>query len=156
MKIYQNPWVSRESYFVKTGAAKSAKMEAAKSSGYSIEFWEGKWVVRRAVYYDLGLRDMPVICENRCSLQSCIDKAILDTVLGFVEEAKMGGGDEGEEMTVKELKEKFEKLPDSAEVRLMTDSEDNPLQDYYDAKRVYYLKRMIENGLEAVYITPEH
>lgn len=93
MKIYQNPWVSRESYFVKTGAAKSAKMEAAKSSGYSIEFWEGKWVVRRAVYYDLDLRDMPVICETRCSLQSCIDKAILDTVLGFVEEAKMKGSE---------------------------------------------------------------
>lgn len=68
-----------------------AEMEAAKSSGYSIEFWEGKWIVRRAVYYDLGLRDMPVICENRCSLQSCIDKAILDTVLGFVEEARMEG-----------------------------------------------------------------
>lgn len=93
MKIYQNPWVSRESYFVKTGAAKSAKMEAAKSSGYSIEFWEGKWIVRRACYYDLGLRDMPVICENRCSLQSRIDKAILDTVLGFVEEAKMKGSE---------------------------------------------------------------
>lgn len=58
-------------------------------------------------------------------------------------------------MTVKELKEKLGNVPDSAEVRLMTDSEDNPLQDYYDAKRVYYLKRMIENGLEAVYITPE-
>ena len=93
MKIYQNPWVSRESYFVKTGAAKSAKMEAKKSNGYSIEFWEGKWIVRRAVYYDRGLRDMPVICETRCSLQSCIDKAILDTVLGFVEEAKMKGSE---------------------------------------------------------------
>ena len=91
MKIYQNSWVSQESYFVKTGAAKSAKMEAAKSSGYSIEFLEGKWVVRRAVYYDRGLRDMPVICENRCSLQSCINKAILDTVLGFLEEARMEG-----------------------------------------------------------------
>ena len=29
MKIYKNPWVTRESYLVKTGAAKSAKMEAA-------------------------------------------------------------------------------------------------------------------------------
>lgn len=36
MKIYKNPWVTRESYFVKTGTAKSAKMEASKSSGYSI------------------------------------------------------------------------------------------------------------------------
>lgn len=38
MKIYKNPWVTRESYFVKTGTAKSAKMEASKSSGYSIDF----------------------------------------------------------------------------------------------------------------------
>lgn len=27
MKIYKNPWVTRESYFVKTGTAKSAKMD---------------------------------------------------------------------------------------------------------------------------------
>ncbi len=37
MKIYKNPWVTRESYFVKTGTAKSAKMEAVKSSGYSMQ-----------------------------------------------------------------------------------------------------------------------
>lgn len=35
MKVYKNPWVTRESYFVKTGVAKSATMEAAKSSGYA-------------------------------------------------------------------------------------------------------------------------
>ena len=29
MRIYKNPWVTRESYFVKTGTAKPAKMEAA-------------------------------------------------------------------------------------------------------------------------------
>ena len=38
MKIYKNPWVTRESYFVKTGAVKSAKMEAPKSAGYAIDF----------------------------------------------------------------------------------------------------------------------
>lgn len=56
-------------------------------------------------------------------------------------------------MTVKELKEKLEKLPDSAVVRLMTDSEDNPLQDYYDAKIIYYLELVQEDGAKAVYIT---
>ena len=50
MKIYKNPWVTRESYFVKTGAARSAKMEAAKSTGYSVDFWDGKWKVRKATY----------------------------------------------------------------------------------------------------------
>ena len=94
MKIYKNPWVTRESYFVKTGAAKSAKMEAAKSSGYSIDLWEGKWIVRKTTFYNKDLLEMPIICENRCSLQAQIDKAILDTILGFVEAAKMGGGGE--------------------------------------------------------------
>lgn len=93
MKIYKNPWVTRESYFVKTGAAKSAKMEAAKSSGYSIDFWDGKWVVSKTAYYNKSLSEMPVVCENRCSLQARIDKAIVDAVLGFVELAKMDGGD---------------------------------------------------------------
>lgn len=56
-------------------------------------------------------------------------------------------------MTVKELKEKLGKLPDDAVVRFRTDSEDNPLQDYYDAKRVYYLELVQEDGAKAVYIT---
>lgn len=92
MKIYKNPWVTRESYFVRTGAARSARMEAAKSSGYSVDFWDGKWKVRKATYYNRSLAEMPVVCENRCSLQERIDKAIVDTVLGFVEVAKMDGG----------------------------------------------------------------
>lgn len=57
-------------------------------------------------------------------------------------------------MTIKELKEKLEKLPDNAAVRLMTDSEDNPLQDYDDAAYVYYLELMREGGVQAVYIAP--
>ena len=92
MKIYKNPWVTRESYFVKTGAAKSAKMEAAKCNGYSIDFWDGKWVVRKTAYYNKSLSEMPVVCENKYSLQARIDKAIVDAVLGFVEEAKINGG----------------------------------------------------------------
>ena len=43
-------------------------------------------------------------------------------------------------MTVKELKEKLGKLPDSAAVRLMIDSEDNPIKYYYDARLVYYIE----------------
>lgn len=45
-----------------------------------------------AYYYNKSLSEMPVVCENRCSLQARIDKAIVDTVLGFVELAKMDGG----------------------------------------------------------------
>ena len=92
MRIYKNPWVTRESYFVKTGTAKSAKMEGAKSSGYSIDFWNGKWVVRKTTYYNKSLSEMPVVCENKYGLQARIDKAIVDTVLEFVKAAKMDGG----------------------------------------------------------------
>ena len=84
MKIYKNPWVTRESYFVKTGAVKSAKMEAPKSAGYAIDIWDGKWNVRKAMYYNQSLAEMPVIAENRVSIQTVIDKAILDAVLGCV------------------------------------------------------------------------
>lgn len=92
MKIYKNPWVTRESYFVKTETAKSAKMEASKSSGYSIDFLDGKWVVRKTAYYNKSLSEMPIVSENKCSLQAQIDKAIVDAVLGFVKAAKMDGG----------------------------------------------------------------
>lgn len=92
MKIYKNPWVTRESYFVKTGAAKSAKMEAAKSAGYSVDFWNGKWIVRKAEYYNKSLAEMPVVIENRTNIQAIIDRAILSAVLDLVGEVKMNGG----------------------------------------------------------------
>lgn len=92
MKIYKNPWVTRESYFVKTGTAKSSKMEASKSSGYSIDFWDGKWVVRKIAYYNKSLSEMPVVIENRTNIQAIIDRAILSAVLDLVGEAKMDGG----------------------------------------------------------------
>lgn len=88
MKIYKNPWVTRESYFVKTGAARSAKMEAAKSTGYSVDFWDGKWKVRKATYYNKSLAEMPVVCENKVSIQAVIGKAVLDAVLGFARAEK--------------------------------------------------------------------
>ena len=92
MKIYKNPWVTRESYFVKTGAARSAKMEAAKSTGYSVDFWDGKWKVHKAMYYNKSLAEMPVVCENRVSIQAVIDKAVMDAVLRFVRAGKVDGG----------------------------------------------------------------
>lgn len=91
MKIYKSPWVNRESYFVKTGAARSAKMEAAKSVGYSVDFWDGRWKVRKATYYNRSLVEMPVVCENRLSIQAVINKAVLDAVLRFVGAEKPDG-----------------------------------------------------------------
>lgn len=57
-------------------------------------------------------------------------------------------------MTVKDLKEKLEKLPESAVVRFVTDSDDNPLKNFYYAEFIYYLEFVRGNGLQAVYITP--
>ena len=101
MRIYRNPFVSRESYFVKTGAATSGKAEASKSAGYVIERINGKWEVKKAEYYDSSLRDeMPVIAENRVPLESVIKDAILEYVLYMVENAEKrkdynyGKGDE--------------------------------------------------------------
>lgn len=57
-------------------------------------------------------------------------------------------------MTVKELKEKLEKLPDSAVVRFVSDSKDNLTRNFYEAELIFYLELMQEDGLQAVYIAP--
>ena len=89
MKIYKNPFVSRESYFVKTGKGHSHKMEASKSKGYAIDFIDGKWEVRECFYYDCSLKnEMPVIAENKISIKSIIDRAIVNAVLDLIAETK--------------------------------------------------------------------
>lgn len=89
MKIYKNPFVSRPCYFVKTGVARSAKMEASKSTGYQVQFWDGKWEVTKAEYYDYSLKnEMPVVAETKTSIKSVIDRAVLDAVLDAVGEAR--------------------------------------------------------------------
>ena len=89
MKIYKNPFVSRECYFIKTGAARTGKMEATASKGYQVQFWDGKWEVKEAQYYDFSLRDeLPIVAENRVSIQSVIERAILNAVLDLVAETK--------------------------------------------------------------------
>lgn len=85
MKVYKNPFVSRESYFVRTAPERSAKMEASKSQGYIIEFWNGKWQVTKGTYYDHSLKnDMPVIAEDSVSVDRIIKSAILKAVLDLV------------------------------------------------------------------------
>ena len=95
MKIYKDPFVSRECYFVKTGKGYSYKMEASKSKGYIVEFIDGKWQVREGCYYDSSLRNvMPVIAENTVPIESVIDRAVINAVLDLVGEAKMGAKEE--------------------------------------------------------------
>lgn len=89
MKVYKNPWVSRESYFVKTGASSGAGYSSLVY-GYSIDYWNGKWEVRKTKYHLGALAEMPVVAENRISLQYCIDDAIKEAILSAVHNAKDG------------------------------------------------------------------
>lgn len=89
MKVYKNPWVTRESYFVKTGASSGAGYSSLVC-GYSIDYWNGKWEVRKTQYYRGALADMPVVAENHISLQCCIEDAIKDAILSAVHDAKDG------------------------------------------------------------------
>ena len=89
MKVYKNPFVSRESYFLKTGAGHSCKMEASKSKGYIVEFIGGKWKVSEGCYYDFSLKnELPVIAENKVSIKTIIDRAIINAVLDLIAETK--------------------------------------------------------------------
>ena len=91
MKVYKNPFVSRESYFVKTGKAPSYASEGSKSKGYSIDFVDGKWQVRNAIYYDSALKnEMPIIAKNNVSIQTIIERAILNAVLDLIATKKEG------------------------------------------------------------------
>ncbi len=72
-------------------------MEATASKGYQVQFWDGKWEVKEAQYYDFSLRnDMPVIAEDKTSIKSVIERAILNAVLDLVGSAKMDGKGEKE------------------------------------------------------------
>ena len=94
MKIYKNPFVSRECYFVKTGKAYSGRMEAPKSKGYQVQFWNGEWIVREAQYYDSSLRDdFPIVAKNNISIKSVIEQAILDVVLSLTHPTEKGCGE---------------------------------------------------------------
>lgn len=95
MKVYKNHFVSRESYFVKTGKAHSYKNEASKSKGYIVEFIDGKWEVREGCYYDSSLKnEFPLIAENKVSIKSVIKRAIMNAVLDSVGETKMEAKEE--------------------------------------------------------------
>ena len=96
MKVYKNPWTSRESYFVKTGASNGAGYSSLVN-GYSIDYWNGKWEVRKTQYYRGSLAEMPVVAENRIALQRCIDDAIKGAILSAVHGAKDGMEDESED-----------------------------------------------------------
>ena len=78
MKVYKSPWVNRESYFVKTGAS------GTSTTGYSVEFWNGKWKVKRAKYITKELKTMPVVAEDDVDFKKFIEEIIKTVVLSAV------------------------------------------------------------------------
>jgi hypothetical protein len=74
MKVYKSPWVSRESYFVKTSE------EWIMTTGYSVELCNGKWIVGKTKYFTRDIEMMPVVAENNIDLKDVIKNAILSAV----------------------------------------------------------------------------
>ena len=92
MKIYKNPYVSYDSYFVKTGKAPShGKFEASASKGYEVHNMNGKWEVKKVAYYNSSLDQTskdchPIVAENRVSIDKVIEEAVLGAVLKLIGE----------------------------------------------------------------------
>ena len=74
MKIYKSPWVSYESYFVKTGE------EGIMTTGYSVELLNGIWIVVKTKYVTRDIKMMPVAAENSIDLKDVFKDAILSAV----------------------------------------------------------------------------
>lgn len=74
MKVYKSPWVSYESYFVKTGE------EGIMTTGYSVELLNGIWIVVKTKYVTRDIKMMPVAAENNIELKDMFKDAILSAV----------------------------------------------------------------------------
>ena len=60
----------------------------------------------------------------------------------------------GKQMTVKDLKEKLETLPEDTKIFFVTSRTANLTEDFCAAGGLIYLEIMEEGGTKAVYITP--
>lgn len=84
MKVYKSPWVSYESYFVKTGE------EGIMTTGYSVELLNGIWIVVKTKYVTRDIKMMPVVAENNIDLKDVFK----DAILSAVHNAKDGNADD--------------------------------------------------------------
>lgn len=84
MKVYKSPWVSYESYFVKTGE------EGIMTTGYSVELLNGIWIVVKTTYVTRDIKMMPVAAENNIDLKDVFK----DAILSAVHNAKDGNADD--------------------------------------------------------------
>ena len=88
MKIYKNPYVSYDSYYVKTGKAPSyGKFEFAASKGYYIHNRNGNWEIEKVRAYDGAIKnEFSLVAENRVSIDKVIEEAVLGAVLKLIGE----------------------------------------------------------------------
>lgn len=83
MKIYKNPFVSQESYFIPIGPARTAKGEAKATRGYIIEEFAGSWSIRSGAYYDHILQEkLEVVGEIK---KQVLEDAVINCVLKEIE-----------------------------------------------------------------------
>ena len=88
MKVYKNPYVSYDSYYVKTGKTPSrVKFGAAASKCYCVHNRNGKWEVERVKYYDGAVKkEFSLVAENRVSIDKIIEEAVKGAVLNLIGE----------------------------------------------------------------------
>ena len=86
MKVYKNPFVSYDSYFVKTGKAPShGKFESAACKGYYIHNTNGNWEVEKARCYEGAIKkEFQLVAENRVSIDKVIEEAVKAAVLKLI------------------------------------------------------------------------
>ena len=87
MKIYKNPYVSYDSYFVKIGKASTGKMEGKASNCYYVHNRNGNWEIDKAKCYDSALKnEFKLVAENRVSIDKIIEEAVKGAVLKLIGE----------------------------------------------------------------------
>lgn len=80
-KIYKNPWVTRECYFLPTGVHIKSKNESEKVKGYNVQYWNGKWEIRAGMMYEKTLAEMPIVGEIKPKfLKDAVIRLILSAV----------------------------------------------------------------------------
>ena len=80
-KIYKNPWVARECYFLPTGVHIKSKNESEKVKGYNVQYWNGKWEIRAGMMYEKTLAEMPIVGEIKPKfLKDAVIRLILSAV----------------------------------------------------------------------------
>lgn len=79
MKIYKNTGVNRPCYFIPIKPMhRSSRIEAHGKTGIGITCWEGNWKVEETSYYNMSIKEFPVVGE--IDLKNVLLNAVLSAV----------------------------------------------------------------------------